>query len=94
MSRAAAIRTLALCAQAEMALVRRDPVSAPLLAQAARAAEGEGVAPLVAAAADLSRRAPAGPGVAADARRKVTQALVRAARTRAEADLWAPPGGG
>jgi hypothetical protein len=93
MSRAAAIRTLALCAQAEMALVRRDPVAGPLLAQAARAAAGTGPAPLVSAAADLVRRPPDAPGAPAAARRKVTQALVRAARIRAEAVLSEPPGG-
>ena len=91
MSRAAALRTLALCAQAEMALVRRDPVAGPLLTQAARAAEGTGAAPLVVAAADLARRPAAPRGTAGAARRKVTQALVRAAVQRAGAELSSGP---
>lgn len=86
-----AVRLAALCAQAEIALVRRDPVAAALLAQAARAAEGLAPAEELAAAAalarrvDLTERAPA-----SAACRKVVQALCRTALQSAQAGLLAP----
>lgn len=58
MSRADALRVVALAAQAEMALVRRDAVAGPLLAQASRAADGTPAAPPLAEAARLMRAAP------------------------------------
>ena len=57
-NRADAIRVVALTAQAEMALVRRDEVSGALLAQAARAAEGTSAAAVLAEAGRLMRAAP------------------------------------
>jgi hypothetical protein len=53
-----ALRVIALAAQAEMALVRRDDVAGPLLAQAARAAEGTSAAQVLDEAATLVRVAP------------------------------------
>jgi len=53
-----ALRVIALAAQAEMALVRRDDVAGPLLAQAARAAEGTSAAQVLDEAATLVRLAP------------------------------------
>ena len=53
-----ALRVIALAAQAEMALVRRDAVAGPLLAQAARAAEGTSAAQVLDEAATLVRVAP------------------------------------
>lgn len=58
MTRADALRVVALAAQAEMALVRRDAVAGPLLAQAARAADGTPAAAPIAQAAGLMRAAP------------------------------------
>jgi hypothetical protein len=82
------VRLTASLAQCEMALVRRDPVAAALLAQAARHAEGLPQGPAVAAAARLARAAdPAGRSDEGDAARKATQALVRAALIEAEAGL-------
>ncbi len=49
------LRVVALAAQAEMALVRRDEVAGPLLAQAARAAAATPAGPVLAAAADAVR---------------------------------------
>jgi hypothetical protein len=75
-------------AQCEMALVRRDPVAAALLAQAARHAEGMPSGPAAAAAARLARSCdPAGDSPEAAAARKVVQALVRSALIEAEAGL-------
>ncbi len=91
MDRAAALRVTTLGAQAEMALVRRDPVAAPLLAQAARAADGSACAPLLEEAATLVRlHGVRGDDAPARARRKVVQALVRAASQRAQAVLLEP----
>ena len=77
-------------AQAEMALVRRDPVAGPLLSQAARAADGLEPGPPLAAAARLARAVdltdPA-PGPAAC--RKVAQALCRLAGQQACAAILA-----
>lgn len=56
-NRADAIRVVALAAQAEMALVRRDEVCGALLAQAARAAEGTSAAAVLAEAGRLMRAA-------------------------------------
>jgi hypothetical protein len=71
-----------------MALVRRDPVAAALLSQAARHADGMPQGPAVAAAARLARASdPAGGTDEADAARKVVQALVRAAVIEAESGL-------
>ena len=67
-----------------MALVRRDPVAGPLLAQAARAADGLEPGPALAAAARLAREvdlADPAPGPAAC--RKVAQALCRLAGQQA-----------
>ena len=94
MTRAEAARIVTLTAQAEMALVRQDPVAGPLLAQAARAAAGLPPGPALAAAAALSRSAdPADAEPGAAARRKVTQALCRAAAQTAMARLLDPEAG-
>lgn len=58
MSAADALRVVTLAAQAEMALVRRDAVAGPLLAQAARAADGMPAGPPLAEASALVRAAP------------------------------------
>lgn len=85
MNRAEAVRLVAALAAVEMSLVRRDAVAGPLLAQAARAADGLECGALVAAARDLMRDAPAGEDDAlAAARRKVVQALCRAAAQQAQ----------
>lgn len=76
------LRLVAALAQCEIALVRRDAVAGPLLAQAARAAEGLPVGPRVRAAAGLMRD-----GEPSDALRKVAQALCRAALQDAQADV-------
>jgi hypothetical protein len=87
-SRSDAVRLCAALAQCEIALVRRDPVAAALLAQAARHADGLGPGPLVHAAAALARRLdPAAAGPEQAAGRKVVQALCRAAACEAEAAL-------
>jgi hypothetical protein len=89
-----AVRLTASLAQCEIALVRRDPVAAALIAQAARHAEGLSPGPLVGAAARLSREVDTAAGTPeAAAARKVVQALVRAAALDAEASLLAGPGG-
>jgi hypothetical protein len=85
-----ALRVSRLCAQAEIALVRRDPVAAPLLSQAARAAAGLPPGEALEVAARMARgldHAAADP--AARAVRKAIQALTRIASQRAEADLLA-----
>lgn len=58
MSDADALRVVTLAAQAEMALVRRDAVAGPLLAQAARAAEGTPTEQLLTEAASMVRGEP------------------------------------
>lgn len=55
MSASHAVRVVTLTAQAEMALVRRDAVAGPLLAQAARAAKGGESAAFLEEAARLVR---------------------------------------
>jgi hypothetical protein len=93
-TRAEAARIVTLTAQAEMALVRRDPVAGPLLAQAARAADGLPPAPVLAAAAALARGDdPTDDAPASAARRKVVQALCRAGAQVAVGDLLAPAAG-
>ncbi|MEW6583077.1 MAG: hypothetical protein AB1416_09990 [Actinomycetota bacterium] len=86
MTRGDALRVVGLCAQADIALVRRDPVAAALLAQAARAAAGMAGGDALAAAAataravDLTDRSP-GPAAC----RKAVQALCRIALQDAQA---------
>lgn len=88
MNRGEAVRLVAALGAVEMCLVRRDPVAGPLLAQAARAADGLPVGSLLAGARDLLRTAPEGESPdAAAARRKVAQALCRAAAQEAQARL-------
>lgn len=89
MSRTQAVRLVALCAQVEMALVRDDPVAAPLAAQAARAARGGECERLLAEASRLTREPTASAGAPRAARRKAIQALVRAAAQRAQAAVLA-----
>lgn len=90
MTRAEAVRLVGALAQCEIALARRDPVAGPLLAQAARAADGLPAGPLVAAAARLARLAdPADRTPPAAAGRKAVQALCRAAAQAVQADLLA-----
>lgn len=86
--RADAVRLAAALGAIEMTIVRCDPVAGPLLAQASRAAEGLTTGPWLAAAAALVRA----PGVWDDApparaRRKVVQALCRAAAQAVQAEL-------
>ncbi len=86
MTRAEAVRLVAALAQCEIAMVRKDPVAGPLLAQAARAAEGLPPGPLVAAAARIVRlTGDDAPAEAAAAGRKTAQALCRAAVQEAQA---------
>lgn len=74
--------------QAEIALVRRDPVAGSLLAQAARAAEGLAPGRALAAAASLARSVDLGSRApAAAAARKVAQALCRLALQQAAGAL-------
>ena len=90
-NRADAIRVVALTAQAEMALVRRDEVSGALLAQAARAAEGTSAAAVLAEAGRLMRAAPE-----RDAVRQAALSLCRMGLREAEAvalrETGSPPG--
>jgi hypothetical protein len=81
------LRLAAALAQCEMALVRHDPVAGPLLAQAARHADGMPGAGAAVAAAELQRAA--GEDAAA---RKVVQALTRAAVIENDAALLGRPG--
>jgi len=83
-----ALRLVAALGAIEMALVRRDEVAGPLLAQAARAAVGTPVEGWIAEAARLARM----PGFMDDApapasRRKVIQALCRASAQTVQARL-------
>ena len=81
-------RLHAALAQCEMALVRRDAVSAALLAQAARHADGLPDGDLVAGAAGIVRALDVhGATPAERAARKVVQALVRTALQTTEAAL-------
>jgi len=83
-----ALRLVAALGAIEMALVRRDEVAGPLLAQAARAAAGTPVDAWVAEAARLVR-APEffGDAPHQTARRKVAQALCRASAQTVQAEL-------
>lgn len=87
MTAAEAVRLGAALAQCEIALVRRDPVAAPLLAQAARHADGLAPGPLVAAAARLARGGVGDGTPEAAAARKAVQALCRAAVVAVDARL-------
>jgi hypothetical protein len=83
-----ALRLVAALGAIEMALVRRDEVAGPLLAQAARAAAGTPVEAWIVEAARLARL----PGLLDDgpapaARRKVVQALCRASAQTVQAQL-------
>ena len=83
-----AVRLAAALGAIEMALVRRDLVVGPLLAQAARAASETQIAPLLVCAAEQTRAddffADTSPAIA---RRKMTQALCRAAAHEVHAEL-------
>lgn len=82
MSTADALRVVTLAAQAEMALVRRDAVAGPLLAQAARAADGMPAGPLLAEAAAMVRGEPG-----REAIRQAALSLCRMALQDAQADV-------
>jgi len=81
-SAADALRVATLAAQCEMALVRRDAVAGPLLAQAARAAEGMTSAAVLDEAARLVRG-----GVDDEAVRVASLALCRMGLQEAQATL-------
>ena len=86
MTRTEAVRLVAAVAQCEMALVRRDLAASPLLAQAARAAEGLPGGEYLEASARLARALDLDdPSPSGRARRKVAQALCRAAGIEAQA---------
>ena len=81
-----ALRLVAALGAIEMALVRRDEVAGPLLAQAARAAAGTPVEAWVGEAARLARTPEFfADGAAPAARRKVVQALCRASAQATQA---------
>jgi hypothetical protein len=83
-----ALRVALLCAQAEIALVRRDPVAGALLAQAARAAEDRPGGDALALAARIARSVDLGePAPGPSACRKAVQALCRLALQEAQAAL-------
>ncbi len=82
MSTADALRVVALAAQAEIALVRRDDVAGALLAQAARAADGMPAGAVLGEAARVLR---AGPG--REAVRQVALSLCRMGLHEAQADV-------
>ena len=82
MSMADALRVVTLAAQAEMALVRRDAVAGPLLAQAARAADGTPAGPLLEQGAALVRREPD-----REAIRQAALSLCRMALQEAQAEV-------
>jgi hypothetical protein len=82
MTRAQALRVIALASQVEMALVRRDAVAGALLAQAARAVAEGPAADRLRAASDLSRATDL---TADEPARKVAQALNRVALQEAQA---------
>jgi hypothetical protein len=82
MSAPDSLRVVALAAQAEMALVRRDAVAGPLLAQAARAADGMPAGHLLSEAARLVRAAPEREAV-----RQAAVSLCRMGLQEAQADL-------
>jgi hypothetical protein len=83
-----ALRLVAALGAIEMALVQRDEVAGPLLAQAARAAVGTPVDAWVSEAARLVRTAEFfGDAPHEAARRKAVQALCRASAQAVQADL-------
>jgi hypothetical protein len=83
-----AVRLVAALGAVEMALVRRDAVAGPLLAQAVRAADGTEVHAWLSAAARLVRESdPRSGSPEAGSRRKIAQALCRAAATAVQADV-------
>lgn len=77
-----ALRVVTLAAQAEMALVRRDAVAGPLLAQASRAAAGMPAGLPLAEAARLARAAPE-----REAMRQVALSLCRMGLQQAQGDV-------
>ena len=87
MSRPDALRLSGALAQCDIALVLRDPVAAARSAQAARHASGLARGRGRGRGAARAGRDPAGRSPGADAVRKATQALVRAALIDAEAAL-------
>jgi len=88
-----AVRLVAALGAIEMALVRRDEVAGPLLAQAARAAAGTSVDAWVSEAARLVRaRGFFGDAPNEAARRKAVQALCRASAQTVQAELLATAG--
>jgi hypothetical protein len=83
-----AVRLIAALGAVEMALVRRDAVAGPLLAQAVRAADGSEVHGWLVAAAILVRTSDPRSGTPeAASRRKIAQALCRAAAIAVQADV-------
>ena len=82
MSTADGLRVVTLSAQAEMALVRRDQVAGPLLAQAARAADGTPAGPLLRQATEMVRSAPEREAV-----RQAALSLCRMALQEAQAQV-------
>lgn len=77
-NRSDALRAVAQVAQCEIALVRRDPVAAALLAQAARAVAGLPCGDHLALAAEIARdHDPTATTPEARARHKALQAMVR-----------------
>jgi hypothetical protein len=88
MRRTDALRLVAALGAIEMALVRRDDVAGPLLAQAARAAVGTAVEAWVAEAARLARASEFfGDAPHQAARRKAAQALCRASAQAVQVEL-------
>lgn len=85
-TRTQAVRLVAAMAAVEMALVRKDPVAGPLLAQARRAGEGTAAGEWLGHAAALSKGRDLAAAEAFHCR-KVVQALCRAAAQQAQA--WA-----
>lgn len=82
MSSADSLRVVTLAAQAEMALVRRDAVAGPLLAQAARAADGMAAGPLLGQSAAMVRAEPD-----REAIRQAALSLCRMALQEAQAEV-------
>jgi len=83
-----AVRLVAALGAVEMALVRRDAVAGPLLAQAVRAAEDTEVHAWLATAARLVRESDPRLGTPeAASRRKIAQALCRAAAIAVQAEV-------
>lgn len=81
------VRLAAVLAQCEIALVRHDAVAGPLLAQAARHADGLDGGAVVAAASRLARASGGEAGAEGAAARKAVQALCRTAVIETDAAL-------